>query len=699
MKIIEFIKNIFKNNNKKLLEVNTNQDILMSRKEIIKEYGFKSCLNKLVYEIAKMNIEDKTVSVPEEYDRNDMKLFIYYVISTMINQDYVANINTIEEFQQIEFLENDDNYRCGVHNKKILANIRNALAHKSGSIEMDDESNIIISNCTKYGDTIKRFKVKIKEDTLIEILRKATLNHRNSDNNIIKELFSMIDDLENNKSIKNKNGSYVLLLNLLFSFNKESTFDKYMNFSNVALDLSFLTVKNTRFEETDEYVNYFERNEVVPVTLEEELVYRKEEVDLAKKGIFLNNSQSNKKCLWNSKKFAFDEQNKIYIPNEIVLEHIRNALSHGYIDIDDNNEFVIYDKGRPTAPKYFEMKISSERINEIIETDYFREGINIPEKLHKNEWQSYLYRTELVKTHSSFNDFISLYINKFPGLSVEEVIKYMYDNNKFSTYIFEHPFAIREYWKYCIPGTHKRLTEYIAELANRKDQDTVIIGNPNELYDSRQMAVDSFYNGFIKKGDMSYFKALLVHYTNRYSIESVEQIESKYSQEEVKKFVDENFIISLFMHSINDEIEGAAIGNVLKNKSEFDRIATAITCHDKYIIDKCINDKIGEQDLIISIEDVYKQGIEYKMSKELYEYMKEHKLEKFISDIKFKIGFSGIEMIKRIFSEEAFWKAYGEFSNYLRKGNIIDKINSMRLLEATSKKLRENRKNDETYNR
>lgn len=699
MKILEFIKNIFRNNNKKLLEANTNQDILISRKEIIKEYGFKSCLNKLVYEIAKMNVEGKTVRVPEEDDRNDMKLFIYYVISTMINQDYVADINSIKEFEQIEFLENDENYKCGIHNKKILVNMRNALTHKSGNIELDQEGNIIISNSARYGKTIKNFKVKIKENILIEFLRKSTLNHRNSDNNTIKELFSMIDDLENDKIVKSKNASYVVLLSLLFSFNKESLFDKYMNFSNTALDLSFLSVKNTGFEKTDEYVNYFEQHEIVPTSLEEELIYQKERVSLAKKGIFFNDSQNCKKCLWDSKRFAFDEENKIHIPNEIVLGHIRNALSHGYIDIDDNNDFLIYDKSRPTAPKYFEMKINNERINEIIKTDYFREGINIPEELHKNEWRSHLYRTELVKTHNSFNDFVSLYINKFPDLSVEEVIKYMYDNNKFSTYIFEHPFAIREYWKYCVPGTHKLLIEYIAELANREGNDSIAVGNPSELIDSREAAVDSFYNDFMKKGDMSYFKALLIHYTNRYSIKSIKEIESECSKEKVKKFVDQNFIISLFMHSMNDETEWAAIGNILKNKSEFDRIATSITCHDKYILDECINDKIQYQDSIISIEDVYKQGVEYRMSEKLYQYMKEHKLQKFISEMKWKIGLSGIEMIKKIASKDAFYKAYREFYDYLGKGNMLDKINAMRLLNAIPKKERENVDNDEICNR
>ena len=87
------------------------------------------------------------------------------------------------------------------------------------------------------------------------------------------------------------------------------------------------------------------------------------------------------------------------------------------------------------------------------------------------------------------------------------------------------------------------------------------------------------------------------------------------------------------------------------------------------------------------------------MSEKLYQYIKEHKLQKFISEMKLKIGLSGIEMIKKIASKDAFYKAYREFYDYLWKGNMLDKINSMRLLNAIPKKGRENIDNDEICNR
>lgn len=698
MKFFEILKKIFKKQNPKLLEAASNQKE-QTRQEMYDQYGFKGMLNRLVYEVAQKNINDIPVHFPEEDDKNLMKLFIFYVISTMINQDYAANINSIKEFEQIEFLENDNNYKCGIHNKKILTNIRNSLVHKSGNIDRDNQGNIIISNCTKYGQTVKKFSVKIKESILTEIFKKSTSNYRNSNNRIIKELFSMIDNLDESNIINSKNGSYVLLLNLLFSFNKESMFDKYMNFSNSALDLSFLTVNNTGFERTDELVNYYEQNEFVPTTIEEELKYLEERITLAKKGIFLDGSPNNKKCIWNSKKFAFDVENKIHIPNEIVVTHIRDSLSHGYIDIDDYNNFVFYDKSKPTAPKYFELKINEEKIREIINTDYFKEGINIPEFFHKSEWNSHFYRTELVRMHNSFSDFVTFYINKFPNLSVEQVIKYMYDNNKFSTYFFEHPNSICEYWTYSIPKTSKLLVDYIAELANKNSNEDILHGNPDELYDSKIVSIDSFYNGFMVNGDLSYYKALLMYYKNRYSTESIKQIEAECSEKEIKEFANDNYTLSLFVHSMNDEVEWVVIGNTLKNKSEFDRIATAITCHDKYLFEQFIENKQEYNNSLVRIEEIYNHGNEYKMSEELCQYIKKHQLEHFISKMKLKIGLLGLDLINEIASNKNAINYLSHFCNYLKKGNLLDRINYMYILARYNNTRKDRMENDEICNR
>ena len=99
---------------------------------------YKDNLNPIIRNFA-LELMDNNLLIEE--NKKDIILYLYFVLSTIINQDYVANINTIDEFNKIRFIRNDNNYTIGINNKKILKNIRNAFAHGSSQIKYDKNRN------------------------------------------------------------------------------------------------------------------------------------------------------------------------------------------------------------------------------------------------------------------------------------------------------------------------------------------------------------------------------------------------------------------------------------------------------------------------------------------------------------------------------------------------------------------------------
>ena len=689
MKIIDIIKKIFHRNDTKLLTEKTTEEI-WTREEEIEKVGFKTYLNGLVYDFANANIENPkdTIINLNVYDpsKKDIVLFLYYVIATMTNQDYVDNhiMDNITEFNNIQFIENTNNYQpCTPgHNRKILENVRNTFAHKSGIVEYEND-DIIISNSKKYGNNEFKFKIKIKEDDLIKIFQKSTSKHRESENRVIKQLFDYINNIEKGKIISNEDIGYVMLLNLIFSFNKESTFDKYMEFGGESLDLSSILVRNSRFsKDNDEFLNYFEINEVNPITMEEEVLFHKERLELAKKGINIQSISHEKKCMWNTKKMAFDADLGVHIPNEIVLYHMRNALSHGFLDIQ-GNKFNFWDNRKPKksdSPNYFEFEIERDVLKELLKEDYFKEGLCTLEKYHSKDYKNHFYRTELSQIHVSFENFMQYYANRFPQFSKKQLIKYMYDNNKFSTYLFEHPDNIIGFTRYIVPEEHKLLVDCIKEIAGIEDSH-ILFGNPDTLYDSQVTGVESFGN-YMAYGDLSYYEALLQYYKNRYSTQSIEEIKRECTDEEIKELAEPDYILSQYLlHNGCEDLRFAVVGNILDEKSEFDRIETAIIFHDKKYLAQLENKKISNNAIARS-EEVYDLGSESLSQEKFRKYIEDHQFQKKLSEIKLDLGLYGISIIKDLGLVKNPSKTLIKYIDYLNKGNVFDKINAAMLSKS-----------------
>jgi len=144
----------------------------------------------------------------------------------------------------------------------------------------------------------------------------------------------------------------------------------------------------------------------------------------------------------------FDAFTKKHIPIPIFMNFLRNANSHGRIKIEDDN-FVFYDQeNSDSALPYIYMKINKNELLEFIFSDYFVESITTTIHDHQNKYSSNLYLLEQAQSVNNFSNYINIYKNRMPHLSETEIIKYMYKNNKFSSYLTEYPEQIDSFLEY-----------------------------------------------------------------------------------------------------------------------------------------------------------------------------------------------------------------------------------------------------------
>jgi len=144
----------------------------------------------------------------------------------------------------------------------------------------------------------------------------------------------------------------------------------------------------------------------------------------------------------------FDAFTKKHIPIPIFMNFLRNANSHGRIKIEDDN-FVFYDQeNSDSALPYIYMKINKNELLEFIFSDYFVESITTTIDDHQNKYSSNLYLLEQAQSVNNFSNYINIYKNRMPHLSETEIIKYMYKNNKFSSYLTEYPEQIDSFLEY-----------------------------------------------------------------------------------------------------------------------------------------------------------------------------------------------------------------------------------------------------------
>ncbi len=418
---------------------------------------YKDNLNPIIRNFALELMENNLLI---EENKKDIILYLYFVLSTIINQDYVANINTIDEFNKIRFIRNDNNYTIGINNKKILKNIRNAFAHGSSQIKYDKNTKeLIIFNQTKFGDRISKFEIRITKEDLIQIFSKSTANYLTSDNQLTNIIMNAISSIQKNEPIsENQKVSQIALLSLMFCYNKESLLDKYLSSQQSFLNCSNFEIKTTENWEDSEVQNQFFRKY--------ELLYF-EEKDKEKcrndwQNYIEEEENDKDRFIYNTENQSVDITTGKHIPTPILMMHLRNATSHGYVEYQ-GDKIIFYDRKKRNQPPYIKISISNEKLNEFLKNDIFYESLFTQIETFENARDTSMYFFERAESANNFRNFINIYLMRFPNLSEKQVIWYLLKTNKLATFILEHPEQYDNFCTYKI-NSREKLIDYLVGI-------------------------------------------------------------------------------------------------------------------------------------------------------------------------------------------------------------------------------------------
>ena len=371
-------------------------------------------------------------------------MFLNLESDILSNQVIDENILLNENMDYIKILKGNLDLKTLDGKKLLLNQIRNAFAHKSGQINFYAEEN------TKKVriDNKSWFSIEANLTNLNSLLNKIIV--KDSKNNVQKMMIDTISNIQNNNFQNiSDNAVIVMLLNLLMCYNKESLFDKFMLTQSSFIDASNFKINSTenwKFTESKLRQSFFDKFNILFNSNDDKNSYDNEWKSIV--NIYDSTNAANYFYIYDEKKMPFDAFTKKHIPIPIFMNFLRNANSHGRIKIEDDN-FVFYDQeNSDSALPYIYMKINKNELLEFIFSDYFVESITTTIDDHQNKYSSNLYLLEQAQSVNNFSNYINIYKNRMPHLSETEIIKYMYKNNKFSSYLTEYPEQIDSFLEY-----------------------------------------------------------------------------------------------------------------------------------------------------------------------------------------------------------------------------------------------------------
>jgi len=398
--------------------------------------------------------------------KEDILLYLYTVVVNLANEDYVANINTIPEFSNINFIENSNNYVPGIKNKMILKNIRNAFDHASGIVEIDKGDITITNNHTMKNRATVKFSVKQSKQNLISLFKQSIANQKQSKNPIIKTLMDDIEKIENDDFANVSDQlCYIILMNLLLCYNKESLIDKFIQSQMSFLDMSHFSITTEKEWDKKEIHDDFLKL-YIPIFKDDSdrQSYNRE---WRKLGNF--NSSSDKAFIYDVTKYPIDKKTRKHIPTPIVLKHLRDANAHGWIEFKDGKIFL-YDKKKKNSPSYIEISISEEDMWKLLNHDIFFESMYTYVDTFSNQRDDEMFFFERAKSAEEFETYIRIYQLRLAKESKRKAIDYLFKSNKISSYILEHPEQLNAALNYKVDGD-KTLLQYALRKSNMTMED------------------------------------------------------------------------------------------------------------------------------------------------------------------------------------------------------------------------------------
>lgn len=405
---------------------------------------YKDILNKVVFLFAKKIINSSELKLEQnaitDQNQDDVILFLYFALATLTNQEYVDDINTLEVFNAIKFNQNDNNYEIGKHNKKILQNIRNAFAHSSSKILIDLETdNFSITN-----ESFKNvFSITISKKDLISLF-KESIKKQGYENDSVNKIFDLIKKVEENDFENLDKETYTLVsLCLMFCYNKESLFDKFLEEQQSFLDCSKFSV---------ETVPEWNRKEISTGFLDKYNVIFKSDASRKKfnsswYNYYDKKEEKEKSFIFNLENSPVDKTTNRVIPVPLVMKHLRNSLSHGYFEVTAD-KYVFYDKPKKNKPVVITLEISKENLHEFLSQDLFYESLFTDYETLSNDRNYNMYFFERAQSANDFENYVLIYRLRFPNLTERQIIEYMIENHKIAVFLLEHPDQINSAFSY-----------------------------------------------------------------------------------------------------------------------------------------------------------------------------------------------------------------------------------------------------------
>ena len=456
----------------------------------------KSKLNSLVYLLCHLiTNNDRSIFSPNReieniIHKNKDALLLYLSIfnSIISNQQYdEVELNNCD-FPFIKDLKGNLDKNTLEGKRIILNQIRNAFAHKTGKVYIYIHNGFPRIRI----DNKNWFSIDCDLNRLADVFDLVVINNHSYISNLFGRLIEAIEfnDLDH----LNKDISDVLLITLLMCYNKESLMDEYMLTQTTFIDASDFIIKHDGYNDNynDYRRNFFDKYNMFFRDYMSSDYYDYEWSSIMGESTIKDDKPS---YIYDINNMAYDITSKKHIPTPLFLRNLRDACSHGQIEFK-NNQIVFYNINPKCNPnlKYY-MTISKEDFRKFITSNYFTESILTTMEEHATNKRGKLYNIEQVEASKSFANYMQIFKNKFPNLTTEELILYMYKNNKFSTYLLENPGNEEEFFSYKV-SKKCYLWDYIKLLSSSLETDS-IVDYSNSSTNHKQIIInymiDSYY--------------------------------------------------------------------------------------------------------------------------------------------------------------------------------------------------------------
>lgn len=434
----------------------------------------KSKYNNLIYFIAEFITELKHGNCSRKekkyyleilkYNKETILMYLNLVNDILSNQVIDENLLLNENMNYVKDLNGNLDLNTLDGKKLFLNQIRNAFAHKSGKINFYVENNVKKVRIDNKG----WFSIETNLTDLNNLLNRIVIN--NPQNDIQQNMLYMINNVQND-NYQNifDDAVIIMLMNLLMCYNKESLFDKFMLTQSSFIDASNFSINSTsnwNYSESKLRQRFFDKFNILFHSSNDQNSYNNEWKSIV--DISNSTNTADATYIYDITKMPFDNYTKRHIPIPIFMNFLRNANSHGRIKIEGDS-FIFYDQeNSANSQPYFYMKINKENLLKFIFNDYFVESITTTIDAHQNKYSFNLYLLEQAESVNNFSNYIDIYRNRISHLSEIEVIKYMYENNKFSSYLMEYPEQINSFLEYRLKDGKKLIT-LLCQLSNTSE--------------------------------------------------------------------------------------------------------------------------------------------------------------------------------------------------------------------------------------